>query len=105
MPIQEFDGNNSCGYNPNHYFAVDKAYGSANSLRKLIDECHKRGIAVILDVVFNHATGISPFAALYWDNLHNCPASNNPWMNTVAPHPYSVFSDFNHNYTFTPAHF
>ncbi len=54
MPIQEFDGNNSWGYNPNHYFAPDKAYGTPEMYKKFIDECHKRGMAVILDMVFNH---------------------------------------------------
>ena len=41
--------------------AIDKAYGSPKELKKLINECHKRGIAVILDVVYNHATGQNPY--------------------------------------------
>ena len=105
MPVQEFDGNNSWGYNPNHFFAVDKAYGPADMLRKFIDECHKRNIAVILDMVFNHASGLSAFAGLFWDSTNNRPAANNPWMNAVAPHPYSVYNDFNHSYTATREHF
>ncbi|MDO9154409.1 MAG: alpha-amylase family glycosyl hydrolase, partial [Paludibacter sp.] len=67
MPVQEFDGNNSWGYNPNHYFAPDKAYGSPEMYKKFVDECHKRGIAVILDIVPNHATGISPMAKMWWN--------------------------------------
>ncbi|MDD2799159.1 MAG: alpha-amylase family glycosyl hydrolase [Bacteroidales bacterium] len=105
MPIQEFDGNNSWGYNPNHYFAPDKAYGTPDKYKLFIDECHKRGIAVILDVVFNHASGINPFALLYWDGANNRPASNNPWMNTTAPHPYSVLNDFNHSSSYTKDYF
>lgn len=105
MPIQEFDGNNSWGYNPNHYFAPDKAYGTPEAYKRFIDECHKRGIAVILDVVFNHASGINPFALLYWDSATNQPAMSNPWMNTVAPHPYSVMNDFNHSSTLTKEYF
>ncbi len=105
MPIQEFDGNNSWGYNPNHYFAPDKAYGTPDTYKKFIDECHKRGIAVILDMVFNQATGICPFAMLYWDSANNRPAANNPWMNPVAPHAYSVFNDFNHSSIYTKAYF
>jgi len=105
MPITEFDGNDSWGYNPNHYFAPDKAYGSSDMYKKFIDECHKRGIAVILDMVFNQASGNCPFAMLYWDSTNSRPATDNPWMNPVAPHPYSVFNDFNHNSTFTKEYF
>ena len=96
MPIQEFDGNDSWGYNPCFFFAMDKAYGTQNDYKTFIDECHRRGIAVILDVVYNHATGNMPFAKLYWNQSANKTASNNPWFNVDAPHPYSVFHDFNH---------
>ncbi len=68
MPINEFSGNLSWGYNPNHYFAVDKAYGTKDKLKEFIDVCHGEGIAVILDVVYNHATGSSPYVKLYWDD-------------------------------------
>jgi len=105
MPVTEFDGNDSWGYNPNHYFAPDKVYGSSDMYKKFIDECHKRGIAVILDMVFNQASGLCPFAMLYWDSANGRPAANNPWMNPVAPHPYSVFNDFNHSSTFTKEYF
>jgi glycosidase len=105
MPIQEFDGNNSWGYNPNHYFAPDKAYGTPDTYKKFIDECHKRGIAVLLDMVFNQASGLCPFAMLYWDAVNNRPASNNPWMNPIAPHPYSVLNDFNHSFSGTKQYF
>lgn len=47
MPVNEFEGNNSWGYNPNYYFAVDKYYGHKNTLKALIDTCHARGIAVV----------------------------------------------------------
>jgi len=105
MPIQEFDGNNSWGYNPNHYFATDKAYGTPQTYKKFIDECHKRGIAVILDIVLNHASGSNPFAKLYWNSTTNAPADNNPWMNVTATHPYSVFNDFNHSFVGTKEYF
>jgi 1,4-alpha-glucan branching enzyme len=105
MPIQEFDGNNSWGYNPNHYFAPDKAYGTPEMYKKFIDECHKRGMAVILDMVFNQASGICPFGLLYWDSANNRPAANNPWMNPVAPHQYSVLNDFNHTFWGTKEYF
>jgi 1,4-alpha-glucan branching enzyme len=97
MPVQEFDGNDSWGYNPCFYFAMDKSYGTDRMYKQFIDECHKRGMAVILDVVYNHATGNNPFAKMWWDSANNRPAANNPYFNVTAPHPYSVFNDFNHD--------
>ena len=96
MPIQEFDGNLSWGYNPNHYFALDKYYGTREQYKEFIDECHGRGIAVIVDVVYNHATGSHPWAKLWWDGGGNRTASNNPWFNEFAKHPYNVYHDMNH---------
>ncbi|MEA5128218.1 MAG: alpha-amylase family glycosyl hydrolase [Proteiniphilum sp.] len=96
MPVQEFDGNDSWGYNPAFFFAMDKAYGTDKMYKQFIDECHQRGIAVILDVVYNHATGENPFAKMWWDSANNRTAANNPYFNVTAPHPYSVFHDFNH---------
>lgn len=98
MPIQEFDGNDSWGYNPCSYFALDKAYGTRNMYKQFIDGCHARGMAVIVDVVYNQATGAHPYAKLYWDSKNNKTASDNPWFNVDAPHPYSVFHDWNHEY-------
>ncbi len=96
MPVQEFDGNDSWGYNPAFFFAMDKAYGTDRMYKEFIDECHKRGMAVILDVVYNHATGANPFAKMWWNGATNKTADNNPYFNVDAPHPYSVFHDFNH---------
>ena len=96
MPIQEFDGNLSWGYNPNHWFALDKYYGTREQYKEFIDECHGRGIAVIVDVVYNHATGSHPWAKLWWDGSGNRTASNNPWFNEYAKHPYNVYHDMNH---------
>ena len=96
MPINEFTGNESWGYNPTFYFAPDKYYGTKNKLKEFIDKCHLNGIAVILDVVYNHCDNDAPEAKLYWDAANNRPAANNPWLNVTAPHPYSVFNDFNH---------
>ena len=96
MPIQEFDGNLSWGYDPNHWFALDKYYGTREQYKEFIDECHARGIAVIIDVVYNHATGSHPWAKMWWDSASNCTADNNPWFNKVAKHEYNVFHDMNH---------
>ena len=94
MPVQEFDGNDSWGYNPNHYFAMDKVYGTPQMYKEFIDACHELGMAVIVDVVYNHLSEQSPLVKLYADG--NAVAKNNPWFNVVAPHPYSVFQDLNH---------
>ena len=98
MPICEFDGNDSWGYNPNHYFAVDKSYGSSEQLKVFIDECHKRGIAVIIDMVFNHTTGQNPMAELY---PYGNDLKYNPWYNPTGsiPHKDKEFEpDWNHDF-------
>ena len=94
MPIQEFDGNLSWGYNPNHWFALDKQYGSREQYKEFIDECHSRGLAVIVDVVYNHATGSHTWAKMWWDG--DATAENNQWFNRAATHPYNVYHDMNH---------
>ncbi len=96
LPVNEFEGNISWGYNPSFHMALDKYYGTINDFKRFVDECHRRGIAVILDVVYNHAFGQSPLAQLYWDNANNRPSANNPWLNPVARHPFNVGFDFNH---------
>ncbi len=96
MPFNEFEGNNSWGYNPNFYFAPDKYYGPENTLKEFIDVCHKNGIAVIMDVALNHSFGTSPFVQLYWDAAGNKPSADNPWFNPVAKHAYNVGFDMNH---------
>lgn len=96
MPFSEFEGNNSWGYNPNFNFAPDKFYGTETAIKQFIDECHRQGIAVIMDIVMNHVFNSSPLAQMYWDATNNRPAANNPWLNPVATHPYNVGNDFNH---------
>lgn len=104
LPVQEFDGNNSWGYNPCFFFAMDKTYGTSNMYKQFIDACHQRGMGVLLDVVYNHATGNCPLAKLYWDSTNSRPSSNNPYFNVSAPHPYSYYNDFNHESTVTRAY-
>lgn len=91
MPIMEFNGNNSWGYNPNFYFAPDKAYGTPVDYKRLIDECHKRDLAVIIDVVFNQSDGLHPWYQMY-------PIAQNPFFNGTAPHSYSVLNDWKQEY-------
>ena len=103
MPVQEFDGNSSWGYNPNSFFALDKAYGTREDYKRFVDECHKRGMAVIFDVVYNHASGSCPLAKLYWNG--NNTAENNPWFNVTAKHDFNVFHDINHESEFIRQYF
>lgn len=98
MPVCEFEGNISWGYNPTHYFALDKAYGTKEDFKEFVDECHKRGIAVIMDMVFNHCTGLNPMNKLF-------ALSDNPYFNVTAPHVYKIFEDFNHEFDITREHF
>ena len=100
MPVSEFEGNMSWGYNPTLYFALDKAYGTPDQLKTFIDACHQRGIAVILDMVFNHTKGTNPMAKLYpWgDDL-----KLNPWFNTNPPEGDNGYGE-EWNHDFQPAH-
>ncbi len=103
MPIMEFDGNDSWGYAPNFFFATDKYYGTRQAYKAFIDACHARDIAVILDIVPNHAFGQSPMVNMYFDpdaGEYGQPLPENPWFNQQAPHPYSVGYDFNHESTY-----
>ncbi len=100
MPINEFEGNDSWGYNPSFYFATDKAYGRKQDYQRFIDECHKLGIAVIIDMVLNHSYGLSPMVQMYFNpnaGTYGQPTAQNPWYNQVCPHePYCWGYDFNH---------
>lgn len=88
LPIMEFNGNISWGYNPNFYFAPDKAYGTPDDYKEFIDICHQNGIAVILDMVFNQSDGLHPWYQMY-------QPGENPFYNMNAPHAYSVLNDWN----------
>lgn len=97
MPFNEFEGNESWGYNPDFYFAPDKYYGPKNTLKEFIDVCHGNGIAVIMDIALNHSFGLSPMVQLYWDATNNRPAPDNPWFNPVPKHAFNVGFDMNHS--------
>ncbi|NNF19990.1 MAG: T9SS type A sorting domain-containing protein [Flavobacteriaceae bacterium] len=99
MPVNEFDGNESWGYNPAFHMALDKYYGTADALKQLVDEAHARGMAVIIDVVYNHASGQHPYYRMWnTDNggTGGQASTDNPFFNPTATHSYSVFNDFNH---------
>ncbi len=96
LPISEFDGNDSWGYNPAFHLALDKYYGTREAFKRFVDAAHGRGIAVILDVVYNHATGQSPLVRLWNEGDYGRPTPENPYANVTARHPFNVFNDLNH---------
>jgi 1,4-alpha-glucan branching enzyme len=104
MPLSEFEGNDSWGYNVSFHHALDKMYGTKNKLKELVDACHERGIAVILDVVFNHAFSQSSLCQLWWDPVNFRPSADNPYLNVAATHDFNVGYDFNHESTYTKAY-
>ena len=99
MPVSEFTANDSWGYNPTFYQAVDKAYGTKDDLKNFIDECHKNGIAVIIDMVLNQADEAFPYVQMYKDGANI--AKDSPFFNVIATHPFNVFRDFNHESIYT----
>lgn len=103
MPINEYDGNDSWGYMPAFFFAPDKCYGTSKMLKQFIDVCHQNGIAVILDIVLNHASGQNPMARLYYNKEKFRPTWQNPWFNELIPHPYGYHCDFDHTSPYTQA--
>lgn len=108
LPNMEFEGNLSWGYNTSFHMALDKYYGTEDKFKEFIDLCHQNGIAVILDIVLNHAFGRNPMVRLWMDDPDGDgwgdPSSENPYFNQVATHSYSVGSDFNHSNSFTKAY-
>lgn len=105
MPIMEFEGNESWGYNTAFHMALDKFYGTSSKLKEFIDICHSNGIAVILDVALNHAYGRNPMVRMWMNDPDGDgwgdPSTDNPYFNAVAKHAYSVGSDFNHSSAYT----
>ena len=102
MPVQEFGSRNGWGYDPYLYFALDKDYGTREEYKAFIDECHRRGIAVFFDVVYNHLTDDSPLVKMYFNHCRT--ALNNPWFNQIPKHPHNVNRDMNHGDEFVKLH-
>jgi len=105
MPVMEFEGNESWGYNTAFHMALDKFYGTEDKFKEFIDLCHQNGIAVILDVALNHAFGRNPMVRMWMNDPDNDgwggPSSENPYFNQVPLHSYNVGSDFNHQSNLT----
>jgi len=88
MPLNEFEGNDSWGYNPNYLMALDKYYGTQNAYKAFIDACHARGIAVLQDIVLEDQYASSPMVQMYWNSATNAPAANSPWFDQTILVPY-----------------
>lgn len=104
MPIMEFNGNESWGYNPTFMFAPDKAYGTKNDLKQFVDACHQNGLAVILDIAMNHQDTPNPYAMMDFNFSTFKPNPTNKWFNVNDKHPYGVFFDLNHESLYTKAY-
>ncbi|MEO1401678.1 MAG: malto-oligosyltrehalose trehalohydrolase [Cyanobacteria bacterium J06635_1] len=65
MPVAQFPGDRNWGYDGACPFAVQNAYGGPDGLKRLVDACHQRGLAVILDVVYNHFGPEGNYTGLY----------------------------------------
>ncbi len=95
LPVNEFEGNDSWGYNSNFMFALDKYYGTKNDYKAFIDACHQRGIAVIQDIVLEDQFGSSPMVRMYATS-NGSPSSSNPWFYMENRHPYAVGYQLDH---------
>ena len=100
MPVMEYEGNESWGYNTSFHMALDKFYGTSDKLKEFVDLCHQNGIAVILDIALNHAFGRNPMVRMWMNDPDGdgwgSPSTENPYFNTTAMHSYNVGEDFNH---------
>ncbi|OYU84658.1 MAG: alpha-amylase [Flavobacterium sp. BFFFF2] len=105
MPVMEYEGNESWGYNTSFHMALDKYYGTEDKFKEFIDKCHQNGIAVILDIALNHAFGRNPMVRMWMKDADadgwGDPASDNPYFNEFSKHSYGVGSDFNHSSALT----
>jgi 1,4-alpha-glucan branching enzyme len=91
MPIAEFAGDYSWGYNPAHVFAVESSYGGPNGFKEFVKAAHRLGLGVVLDVVYNHF-GPSDLDLWQFDGwsenglggiyFYNDWRSETPWGNT-----------------------
>lgn len=81
MPISQFPGDRNWGYDGVYPFAVQNSYGSRESLKQLIDACHEKGLAVLLDVVYNHlgpeGNYLSSFGPYFTEKYHT------PWGSAI----------------------
>ncbi len=89
LPPTEFPYESSWGYNPAFFMAVESSYGTPEDMKNFVDQAHARGMAVLIDLVFNHCDGTAPYNWLYGNDYENSPyihPESNAWG----------FPDFDH---------
>ena len=84
MPVNEYPGDYNWGYKVRHFFATESSYGSSADLKRFIDECHARGIRVIIDGIYNHTDEECPLLAIdrdywYYHHMHYPEDPGNYW--------------------------
>ncbi|MEH2329165.1 alpha-amylase family glycosyl hydrolase [Nostoc sp.] len=84
MPVNEYPGDYNWGYKVRHFFATESSYGSTEDLKRLIDECHGRGIRVFMDGIYNHTDEECPLILIdrnywYYEHKHYPEDPNNYW--------------------------
>jgi 1,4-alpha-glucan branching enzyme len=109
MPVAEFAGDVSWGYNPAHIFAVESAYGGPHALKNLVKQAHRAGLAVILDVVYNHfgPTDLNLWQFDGWSQngkggiyFYNDWRSTTPWGDTRPDYGRGEVRQFIHDNAF-----
>jgi 1,4-alpha-glucan branching enzyme len=96
MPITEFPGGRSWGYNPEIMSSVEGTYGTPENFKQLVDEAHSRNMAVILDLVWNHATSSTPLWQIQPNNDLNPYFKNSNDLNPNENEGTWGMLDFDH---------
>jgi maltooligosyltrehalose trehalohydrolase len=98
MPVAQFPGSRNWGYDGAFPYAVQNSYGGPRGLKKLVNACHKKGLAVVLDVVYNH---LGPEGNYLWDyGPYFTDRFHTPWGDAVnfdGPHSEEVRRFFREN--------
>ena len=81
MPVAQFPGDRNWGYDGVYPFAVQNSYGGAEGLQQLVNACHRRGIAVVLDVVYNHLGPEGNYLTAY--GPYTTSKYNTPWGGAI----------------------
>ncbi|PCK05579.1 MAG: malto-oligosyltrehalose trehalohydrolase [Alteromonadaceae bacterium] len=82
MPLADFSGKHNWGYDGVLMFAPDSCYGTPDELKALIDACHKRGIMILIDLVYNHFGPDGNYLSLYARNFFS-RRHHTPWGNAI----------------------
>ncbi len=99
MPIKEYPGDYSWGYNPRYFLATESSYGPTEDVKEFIDECHGRGIRVLMDGIYNHSEASSPLTQIdhdYWYH-HDPQDAEHNWG------PEFNYEKYDENYGTFPA--